>query len=303
MYDGMLPCQLSRHVFEHPALDIDVDEDEWIRVPQESKIARLEEKEKVEACAAALCGGCPILEQCREWAVGMGQDVFGVVGGLTAAQRPDFQSTPVVTNYTERGPLGQVRDDLIVKWAAAGLSNRQIAERLECNVRTVERRRAGLAAGTVVTFDPEGATKDEGLRGKAVRMRGNSARPVSIKPVAAARTPLRAQRVTAETAAMYDLLLDGHAHSREEIVAAIMKYVDREVALRTAPKGRNYPNEDVKAQVGARRFLLNRIDIAVRRGRINMQAVGNRNVTLSLAPDSAEMWASHRSSHSSATVS
>lgn len=39
-----------------------------------------------ESYATRLCGGCPVLAQCRTWAIQQ-SDLLGVVGGLTTTQR------------------------------------------------------------------------------------------------------------------------------------------------------------------------------------------------------------------------
>lgn len=289
-YQGHLPCQTNAQLFQSPALDIDVEDDAWVMASKDEQQAMLDLKNETEAVAVAACQGCPLLAQCSEWAMAMGQNVFGVAGGLTQSQRPDFQAINYSVDYTERGPLGQVRDDLIIKWAGQGLSNKQIAERLRCNVRTVERRRAGIAAGTVVAFTPD----EEETTETRSRFAG-TARRRDLSLAAAAKVPLLVDRVTEETAALYDALADGAFHSRDDVIASALHLVERSQALRTAPDSRTYADEAARVSVGARKFLLNRIDIAIRRGRMISTANADGQVSIRLEEETAGLWRSHRS--------
>lgn len=284
---NVVPCQTKAALFSDPALDIDMDDDDWVLLTRDEQFARLAAKQVAEARALAACAACPALERCREWALAAGQDVFGVVGGLTQAERPNAQPAPAVTDYTERGPLGQVRDDLIERWAAIGISNKQIAERLSCNVRTVERRRAGITSGAIIIYNPEDPTRTP-YRAPAV---STATATLAAVPATAAKIPLLAQRVTAETAAMYDALADGAFHDRQTVIAAAINAVDRTQALNTAPKNRRYASDDVQAAVGARKFLMNRLDIAVRRGRIQTITSDGGKTLLCLEAETVETWA------------
>lgn len=290
--DGLInqvPCQTQAALYEDPALDIDMDDDSWVLASREEQFARLAAKQAAEANAVAACGGCPLIAECRNWATSMGQDVFGVVGGMTQEERPNHKTVAYITDYTERGPLGQVRDDLIERWVKAGIPNKQIAERLGCNVRTVERRRAGLAAGSVVVFNPEAPApvKEEAI---AAPVDADKVPVLAANPATAAKVSLLTQRVSPETAAVYDALSDGRFHDRSEIIAATLDLVDRATALKTAPKGRTYADEEAQAAVGARKFLLNRIDIAIRRGRIHSVVSDTGRTLICLEADTAATW-------------
>lgn len=107
--------------------------------------------------AAAMCGRCPVLRQCRSWALLNGVD--GVAGGMTADARvawrkengvaeptltaEDFIPAEVVTAGTR---WGRGRSDAILRavaqWTKDGESGRQIAMRLGVTRRTVSRLRA-----------------------------------------------------------------------------------------------------------------------------------------------------------------
>ena len=107
--------------------------------------------------AAAMCGRCPVLRQCRAWALRNAVD--GVAGGMTADERTawrnengvaeptltaeDFVPAELVSAETR---WGRGRSDAILRaveqWTANGESGRQIATRLGVTRRTVSRLRA-----------------------------------------------------------------------------------------------------------------------------------------------------------------
>jgi WhiB family redox-sensing transcriptional regulator len=107
--------------------------------------------------AVAICGRCPVLRQCRSWALLNAVD--GVAGGMTPGERTawrrengvaeptltaeDFVPAEVVSAGTK---WGRGRSDAILRaveqWTANGESGRQIATRLGITRRTVSRLRA-----------------------------------------------------------------------------------------------------------------------------------------------------------------
>jgi hypothetical protein len=292
--DGMgnqIPCQINPDLYSDPALDIDIDDDDWVRLSRDEQVARLEAKNIVEQAAVDSCMDCPLMLQCREWGQRMGANVFGVVGGLTMEERSETTVAVSLLDPTERGPQGQVRDDLIERWVAAGISNRVIAERLGCNVRTVERRRAGLASGKTIRYGTAPQVELPTVSPAVLAASAASAAPVQAKD--AAQATLQPQRVSPETAAVFDALMDGALRDRAEIVNLAIAHVDRSIALKTAPNGRAYADNDAKIAVGARKFIMNRIDIAVRRGRIQLVTTDNK-VLICLSPETAAAWSAHR---------
>lgn len=293
---NQVPCQTKSSLYTDHALDIDIDDDEWVRLSRDEQYARLAAKQAAEARAVAACATCPLLDKCRDWALEMGENVFGVVGGLTHEERSGAPVQEIVFDPTARGPLGQVRDDLIERWVAAGLSNKAIAERLGCNVRTVERRRAGLANGTIRRFDA-GSTKSRAAETADLTAMASTVTSASVvvdNRETAASNDLLPARISEETAAIYDALMDGGLRDRSEIVTAAIPYVDRVVALSTAPGDRTYENEDAQVSVGARKFLMNRVDIAVRRGRIQTLKTESGKVLICLEPNTAAAWRQYR---------
>jgi hypothetical protein len=292
-----VPCQVLPDLYVDPALDIDIDDEAWISLPREAQFERLASKQAAEQRAVAACGACPLIEQCAKWAMEMGQDVFGVVGGLTQDQRPNHETVNYITDPTERGPLGQVRDDLIQRWTEAGLSTKEIANRLGCNVRTVERRRKGLQTGKTVVFDPNTKpAKAQRAANPATTVDVNPESIVATNPDTAAKIPLIVQRVTPETAAIFDALVDGGFRDRNDIVEAALTMVPRDLALKAAPTGRTYADEDAQVAVGARKLLMNRIDISIRRGRMHSVVTKTRKTLICLEEETANAWREYRSS-------
>lgn len=293
--DGLtaqIPCQTQAHLFWDKALDIDIEDDEWVRLQSSEQYARLQAKQAAEAKAVAACGTCPLLDACRTWASEAKDTVYGVVGGLTQEERTGSNTVrEIVTDPTLRGPLGQVRDDLIERWTKAGLSNKAIAERLGCNVRTVERRKAGMLNGKTRKFATTGQHNQVAeLSALTIAVTGSaSAAPAKD----AAANALQPQRVSEETAAIFDALIDGGLRDRSDILDQVVPLVDRDTALKTAPAGREYADEDTQFQVGARKFLMNRVDIAIRRGRIQAITTDSR-VLICLEPSTAAAWRDYR---------
>lgn len=285
------PCLTKSELYWSPALDIDMDDDEWVRMSRDEQVAALEAKTRAEEAAVDACMDCPLMMSCRKWALEQGQSVHGVVGGLTQEERGGHVTRVTISDPTDRGPQGQVRDDLIERWVNAGITNRVIAERLGCNIRTVERRRAGMAKGKIVRYT-ERANGSESVSPAILAVTASNAAPAQARD--AAQASLQPGRVSPETAAVYDALLDGGLRDRTEIVTIALPHVDKATALKTAPSGRKYADVEAKIAVGARKFIMNRIDIAVRRGRIQAITTDQGKVLICLSPDTAASWSAHR---------
>lgn len=315
---GKTPCQASPILYEDPALEIDLDDAEWLTLSSAEQHARLEAKRNAEENAIAACNTCPLLDACREWAMKVGDGVFGVVGGTTLEERIGIVTSKVPIDTRLRGPLGQVRDDLIEEWTKQGVSNRIIAQRLGCNIRTVERRKAKLAAGTAKRFDGSHLAAEEGKASAAVlaslplgvNFEGS---PSSISELAAseqlitnldtrldiASNDLIPSRVSPETALIFDMLIDGGLRDRNSVIEALIPSIDRAVALESAPEGRVYADDDAKAAVGARKFIMNRIDIAVRRGRIVSMKTESGKILICMEKNVSDIWRAYRAESSS----
>lgn len=107
--------------------------------------------------AVAICGWCPVLRQCKAWALGNAVD--GVAGGMTPEERSawrkengvgepmltveDFIPAEVVSlDRTWGRGRSQAILDAVAKWTDDGESARQIGYRLGVTRRTVNRLRA-----------------------------------------------------------------------------------------------------------------------------------------------------------------
>lgn len=288
---GKTPCQVSPIIYEDPALDISLDDAEWLALDSAEQKARLDAKRAAEELAIAACNTCPLLEQCKDWAMKMQENVFGVVGGTTIEQRSNNVVIREVINAKERGPRGRVRDDLILQWAEAGTSNKVIASRLGCNVRTVERRRVRLAE--------EAAAKDNLFVPVIENLGVSGFVIVEDRDITAAAKDLAPNRVSPETALIFDALMDGALRDREQIIKSLIPFISEEVALSTAPMGRSYASFDLQVKVGARKFLMNRIDIAVRRGRLISMNTDSGKTLICMEESAAQTWRSYKSRETS----
>jgi hypothetical protein len=290
---GKTPCQSNPILYEDPALDIDLDDSEWLSLTSEEQQERLSAKKTAENSAVAACNTCPLLEACKEWAMKVGGEVFGVVGGTTTEDRLGIATRRIVIDTKQRGPQGQVRDDLIAKWSSEGLSNKHIADRLGCNIRTVERRKIKLIDGTGQHFDGRIATHT-----LASLLPVEAGSDILASRIHVAASDLDVNRVSTETALIYDLLMDGGLRDRNAVIDAVVPIIDIETALTSAPEGRIYKNDSAKANVGARKFIMNRIDIAVRRGRVVIMKTESGKTLISMEASAAQIWQGHRESTS-----
>lgn len=284
---GKTPCQISPIIYEDPALDISLEDAEWLALDSVEQKAKLDAKRAAEALAIAACKTCPLLEQCKEWAMKMQENVFGVVGGTTVEERSNNVVVREVVNAQDRGPRGRVRDDLIIQWAEAGASNKVIASRLGCNVRTVERRRARIAEAAALNDATNYVPVINDLE-----VAGNVT--IDDREETVAAKGLAPHRVSPETALIFDSLMDGALRDREQIINSLVPSVAEEVALTTAPMGRSYESYELQVKVGARKFLMNRIDIAVRRGRLISMSTDTGKTLICMEESAARAWRAHR---------
>lgn len=290
---GKTPCQTSPILYEDSALDIDLDDSEWLSLDSEEQQNRLSAKKTAEAAAVSACNTCPLLESCKAWAMQVGSEVFGVVGGTTTEERLGITVSRVVVDTKQRGPQGQVRDDLISKWSTEGLSNKHIADRLGCTTRTVERRKVKLVDGTGQRFD--GRVSTHALANLIPVEAGSD---LLTNRINIATSELDVSRVSAETALIYDLLVDGGLRDRNSVIDAVIPTIDVSIALTSAPEARIYQDESTKVNVGARKFVMNRIDIAVRRGRVLIMKTESGKTLISMEPSAAQTWQGYREASS-----
>lgn len=212
-FEGVLPCVTNASKFQDLALDTDPYDEDFRSLSRDEQQEALAAKQIAERAAVAECGGCPLLAECRTWA--MSVHVHGVAGGTTQAERRATQ---------------------------------------------------GWTGPELVPGEPS----------------PSEARQESPT----ARGAIRLDRVSEETLAMMKFLADGDSviRDRDDVIAAGTPYVDDATADHW---GRHSGGDSAAKRVaGRRKFLLNRLDIAIRRGRINATKTDN-GVMLALAPDVA----------------
>lgn len=285
-YVSVTPCLINSALFTDPALDVDPDDEEWLGLNENEQQARLVAKNAAEKRAKAACAVCPVFVLCDTADRKQTVKAFGIVAGRNYEERtnPDFIALDIT-----RGATGRDRDDIIKRLSQTGMPNRDIAARLGCHPRTIERHRAGLAAGSVIRYGtvPVDSTKISPV---------DKAQLGTVKvPKRVAGNPLQPARVTAETAAIYDALLNGAFRDRSEILDLALPHVDRQIAYDRAPRDRVYPDEQTRVNIGARKFLMNRVDIAVRSGRIDEVTTENGRKLIALEANTRDVWTAFRS--------
>lgn len=156
--------------FANPALDYNPREHKDLDPLERAIYATA--KAKAESEAVDVCFGCPLMLACEQIDIAnqQGQDraafVVGVIGGRTEAERrarfprsKKARLTSVANAQIapgDRGPRGQVDDDLVLSLTKAGKTAEQIARELNCSSRTVSRARArkGVRLRGVDSSDP-----------------------------------------------------------------------------------------------------------------------------------------------------
>lgn len=296
-----VPCQRNSHLYEDPALDIDLDEIDWLTLPGEQQKAKLIAKQEAERRAIDACNTCPLLESCREWALTSGVEVFGVVGGTKPDERNKTPRRRIIGDPNTARISKSERDEIIAEMMNASMPNKSIAERLGCSVRTVERRKAFLrASGRVFGSSDQISETDTLSTAELIQSHGDVA--AVERNSESAVNDLIPSRVTDETAAIFDALADGSVKSRSALVESLVELVSPEQALSTAPKDREYESDEAKIHSGARKFLMNRLDIAMRRGRINFMKTSSNEILVNLDPKTRTIWNNYRKAHDNASA-
>jgi hypothetical protein len=285
-YVSTTPCIINNALFTDPALDVDQDDEAWLGLTEDEQTEKLIAKTAAEQRAKDACDECPVFSLCDATDRKQTVKAFGIVAGRSLEERtnPDFIALEIT-----RGATGQNRNEIIKRLSQTGMPNRDIAAKLGCHPRTVERHRAGLAAGSVIRY---GSVSADSPTASDV----SRAQLGTVKvPKRVAGNPLQPARVTSETAAIYDALLNGAFRDRSEILDLALPHVDRQVAFDRAPKDRVYPDEQTRVNIGARKFLMNRVDIAVRSGRIDEVTTENGRKLIALEANTLEVWKAFRS--------
>lgn len=249
----VVPCAMVPQVFGDPALD--PDPNVWSTLDDADKHEVATDKRAAEDRALEYCAGCPILDECRAWAIRT--NVFGVAGGLRNWER---NGKDAVDTYLESGRLPD-RDHLIEVWLGKGQSMAWIADRLRVPVRAVTRVRDRLAE-----------TEEETAAREALEKSGR-----------------RWSRVSPATVALYDLLVEAGTVSKSGAVEHMVSYVPKREAFAAVPKNRKFKDKDAKRVSGATRYVHNVIRVAIRDGNI-IQDGEKGHAMLRLNPELAESW-------------
>jgi len=256
--EGKVPCQdiATRGLFHTLDLDVDIDDPDYLALTTEGKQARHAAKAVAEQAAIEACSLCPIMQQCREWA--MRVHVHGVAGGLTEKERYGRPSPEEID--TARGARNSIPEILVRDWTEEGHSAETIANRLDCSIRTVERARN---RSQTIPGSPHSLASHKPVDStiKARVPRGHKPAPKSAK------TALDFSNLTPESLAMYEFLASrGTPVNRKEVAQYVARFVAPETALKW---GERLPCiEEKKPIQGALKLARNRIDIAFRHGRI-----------------------------------
>lgn len=240
-------CRTQTDLFTHPALDYNAADPEFADLTPAEHTARAAEKAAVEAAAVDFCFGCPVMQQCDEWALATGE-AFGVAGGRTEDERAALldargATVSVTTDPTltatlrDRGPRLQVDDAAVERLTALGRDSKYIAHELGCAERTVVRARARIAARkaaqtaekatqilTAATTQPTGTTVDPAV----------AEIDRQITALGAALTRPRTttgSQISPAMAAIYTALGDGQWHPREALLTVGVAHISDTDAL------------------------------------------------------------------------
>lgn len=290
--DQKVPCQQNPELYDDPALDIDLDEAEWVALSGENQRIRLRAKANAEQRAIAACNTCPLLEQCRNWALNSGVEVYGVVGGTTPEERKRTSSRRVIDDPGSARRSKSERDEIIAELMDAAVPNKTIAERLGCSVRTIERRKAAIRS--MRANRPVASAQEENTSVAVMISASTDVEVVDRDSGDGAVNDLIPSRVTPETAALFDALADGSVRDRSSLVESLLGVVSQEQALNTVPKDREYDTHEAKIAAGARKFLMNRLDISMRRGRVRFMRTSSGDILVGLDEQTAQIWNAFR---------
>lgn len=290
-YVSETPCQVNPNLFTDPALDVDQDDENWAALTKGHQEDLLESQEAAENRAKAACKRCPlaVFALCESSDAQAEIKAFGVIAGKTFEERTN-PSSVLSDDKIIRNANGQVADETILAWTAKGLSNNMIAKRMGVTPRTVERRKATIVAAKSSENRYSGPARSTGASNISHLTNTKAAKR-------AAGRPLQPARVTAESAALYDALVDGSFKDRSDTIDTLIDYVDRQTAFDRAPKDREYANDEARIRIGARKFLMNRIDIAVRSGRILEAKNATGQKMIALEPGTIQVWSTWRSTN------
>lgn len=267
-----LPCVLRADLFTDPLLDVGLDDETFVALPSAEQHAQVAKKQALERECVLACQACPIVQQCREWA--LRTHVHGVAGAMTERERAVANGLPTpdrILEVTSADEQVALRDEQIYRMTVAGYPTAVIAQSLGVNERTVQRRRKEIrehgfrARRTAASDAPQAKAAGEASR------REVEPHEMTVTTIGG-RRPARSSsvntgRVSDLTTAIYRHLAGGLAVNRDDVIEAVEHLVN--------------PEQAARRNGGARQVVLNRIRIAVREGRIH-SVVHNKTTYLKL---------------------
>lgn len=254
---GVTPCAQVPLVFADPALD--PDPTVWVTLDNVDKHEVAMDKRAAEDRALAYCAECPILGDCRAWA--MRVNVFGPAGGLRHWERHGMDE---VDEYIEKGTLPN-EEDLIAAWLKKEKSMSWIAEHVGVPVRRVARVKSRLAESAEETAARE-ALEQSGKRWA---------------------------RVSSATIALYDLLVSSGPVQKSKAIEHMVANISDKEAIAATPKTRKYSSREAQIASGAKRFARDVLRYALRDGNITQTGEGDL-VILEMNPEIVEPWVQWR---------
>lgn len=275
----MTPCQEHPEVFFCDELEIDTSDGTWHTLTVQEKLRRMSAQEAAENRAVQLCRTCPVLDECSQWAQNTRARIFGVVGGLLPRERTHYD-IPIYVMDHERDRRGRVRSDNVRRLLRMGHTHQQIATALACSPHTIAR----IANRT----PQEDTTMTDTALSSDIVFPGDITRPKTEHKKA--QSTFKPESLSPESQKIYEYLSDGQWHSREDLLHDLLTEIPVDTAEGFAPKNRTYATSEQKQAAGARRFLLNRLDIAQRRGRMESRKLSDGEVLIRLSESVAMAW-------------
>jgi hypothetical protein len=227
------------------------------------------DKHATEQAALAVCAGCPVLAQCKQWATS--NPTHGVAGGHTSTELAALRATSghddhaqqamVASLCGDRGPRNQIDDHTVARLTAQGRDAASIARDLDCSSRTVVRARARLKR------TPQPMSTDVDTTPPATAPAGHTTGTPS-SPIPGMR------QVSPAMQAIFSSLADGQWHTRDTLLTLALPLVPDSEALDWAGRERRKKNNATtvsrteQIHAGARGKILNSLYASAQRGRL-----------------------------------
>lgn len=289
-------CLSHSDLFASELLDLPADV--LAATPTERRAAAMTRRDTAVEQALTICGTCPHLTSCREYATNVA--VFGVAGGL-APEHPDRarragQSAPSPTRTVR--PSAPVDPQVALALLDDGLTSSQIADQLGCSERTIRRIAARRAVAQTPVPDvatvpmlhtlpvsdtaeaafyrPYPPDADRSVDYPATPAVGWATAPMDLPVGAAIDQP---RTLAPATAAIMDALLSGEPVAREDLLSTGAAFTHPYTSLtvwastasqptvvdgvRVLPPGMSRIPADQRESRGARMAVTERLQAAI----------------------------------------